>query len=57
MILSTGMNNLESIKQSVEIILSNNSELTLLHCVSMYPTPPNKMDLGASNNIKRNFQI
>ena len=36
MILSTGMNSLDTVKKSVEIILSNNCELTILHCVSMY---------------------
>ena len=55
MILSTGMNSLDTVKKSVEIILSNNCELTILHCVSMYPTPPNKMDLGVIAQYSKTF--
>jgi len=55
MILSTGMNSLETVKESVDIILSNNCELTILHCVSMYPTPPNKMDLGVIAQYTKTF--
>ena len=55
MILSTGMNTLDTVKKSVDIILSNNCELTLLHCVSMYPTPANKMDLGVITEYIKTF--
>jgi N-acetylneuraminate synthase len=55
MILSTGMNDIESIKKSVEIILSSGCDLTILHCVSMYPTPPDKMDLGVITQYKSIF--
>ena len=40
MILSTGMNDIESIKTSVETILKENSNLSVLHCTSIYPAPP-----------------
>lgn len=55
MILSTGMNTLETIKKSVDIILSNNCELTILHCISMYPTPADKMDLGVISQYLDTF--
>ncbi len=55
MILSTGMNTLETIKKSVDIILSNNCELTILHCTSMYPTPADKMDLGVISQYLETF--
>ena len=57
MILSTGMNTLETIKKSVDIILSNNCELTILHCISMYPTPADKMDLGVISQYLDTFPI
>ncbi|MEK4023909.1 N-acetylneuraminate synthase family protein [Sporosarcina sp. FSL W7-1283] len=55
MILSTGMNNIESIKPAVEILERANVQYALLHCTSMYPTPYNKVNLGAIEDLKRNF--
>src|SRR5690606_5910844 len=46
-ILSTGMNNIETIKPAVEIMEKANVEYALLHCTSMYPTPYDKVNLGA----------
>ena len=40
-ILSTGMNSINSIKKSVEIIRKNKIPLALLHCTNLYQTPPN----------------
>jgi len=54
-ILSTGMNNIDSIKESVEIIENNNVPYSILHCTSIYPTPYDKIRLGALNDIKSNF--
>jgi len=55
MILSTGMNDIESIKVSVETILSENSNLAILHCTSIYPAPPETMRLGAIKHLKETF--
>ena len=55
MILSTGMNDIESIKKSVESILNHNVELSLLHCTSIYPAPPKTMRLGAIQHLKEEF--
>ena len=55
MILSTGMNDIESIKVSVETILSENSNLAILHCSSIYPAPPETMRLGAIKHLKETF--
>jgi len=54
-ILSTGMNTLEDIEQSVSIL--ENAELTyaLLHVTSMYPTPYNNVRLGCLQQIKEKF--
>ncbi len=54
-ILSTGMNNISSIKDTVEIINSYGVPLVLMHCTSMYPTPYNKVRLGAIDELKSNF--
>ena len=54
-ILSTGMNDIPSIKKAVEIFEQQDIPYALLHCTSMYPTPYNKVRLGAINEIKNNF--
>lgn len=46
-ILSTGMNNLDSIDPAVEILRKASVPFALLHCVSIYPTPYSKVQLGA----------
>ena len=54
-ILSTGMNDLTSIKKSVEVIQRYNTPLALMHCTSMYPTPYNKVRLGAIKQLIDTF--
>ena len=39
MIVSTGMNDLNSVMKTVDLIKSAGTPLALLHCTSMYPTP------------------
>ena len=45
-ILSTGMNDIQSITPSVEILRAAGVPYALLHCTSIYPTPYNKVRLG-----------
>jgi N-acetylneuraminate synthase len=54
-ILSTGMNNIKSIKKSVDILKNAKIEFALMHTTSMYPTPYNKVRLGALNDLKKHF--
>jgi N-acetylneuraminate synthase len=54
-ILSTGMNTIESIRPSVEILRSFNVPFALLHCTNVYPTPYNLVRLGAINKLKEEF--
>lgn len=54
-ILSTGMNNIESITKAVKILEKHKVPYAVLHCTSMYPTPYNKVRLGALNDLKENF--
>ncbi len=56
MILSTGMNDLSSVLRSVETIQRHGVPLALLHCTSMYPTPYEKVRLGAIGDLQRAFQ-
>lgn len=55
MILSTGMNDISSIRDSVETILNQEVPLALLHCTSIYPAPPETMRLGAITHLKKEF--
>ena len=54
-ILSTGMNDLESIQPGVRILEKAGVPYALLHCTSMYPTPYDKVRLGALVDIARDF--
>jgi sialic acid synthase SpsE len=54
-ILSTGMNNLDSVAPAVEILRRAGVPFGLLHCTSMYPTPYEKVRLGAIGSIARRF--
>jgi len=54
-ILSTGMNDLESIRPAVEILRSANVPYALTHCTSMYPTPYDKVRLGAIGDLRHAF--
>jgi N-acetylneuraminate synthase len=46
-ILSTGMNDFEQIDPAVKILRKAGVPFALLHCTSMYPTPYEKVRLGA----------
>lgn len=54
-ILSTGMNDIESVRPSVEILRGAAVPFALLHCTSMYPTPYSKVRLGGIQDLKTAF--
>jgi N-acetylneuraminate synthase len=54
-ILSTGMNNLSSIARSVAILHKYSVPYALLHCTSIYPTPYDKVRLGALKELQEAF--
>ncbi|UCV06684.1 N-acetylneuraminate synthase family protein [Dechloromonas denitrificans] len=54
-IISTGMNSIESIRPSVEILRKANVPYALLHCTNVYPTPPELVRLGAMSRLKEAF--
>ena len=55
MILSPGMNDLSSVRRSVEIIRSHDTPLALMHCTSIYPTPYDQVRLGAIGQLMSEF--
>jgi len=56
-ILSTGMNDLPAIKEAVKTIKSQKCPFMLMHCTSMYPTPYNKVRLGAIKELRKTFKV
>lgn len=54
-ILSTGMNNISSIKLAVKIIEKYKIPYALMHCTSMYPTPYDKVKLGSIKDLQQYF--
>lgn len=54
-ILSTGMNTLESVGKAVEIFKSHRVPYALLHTTNLYPTPPHLVRLGAMVQLARTF--
>jgi N-acetylneuraminate synthase len=54
-ILSTGMNDIKSIKKSVKILEDSEISYALLHTTSMYPTPYDKVRLGAIEDLRKHF--
>lgn len=54
-ILSTGMNGFESITKAVDILRRHGVSYALLHCTSIYPTPYEKIRLGALSELQEFF--
>ena len=54
-ILSTGMNDLGSVAKSVTILRAHGIPYALLHCTSIYPTPYDKVRLGALKELANAF--
>ncbi len=55
MIVSTGMNSIESIVPSVQIMRNYKIDFALLHCTNIYPTPHNLVRLGAIQSLYNHF--
>ena len=52
-VLATGMATMAEIKHAVEVLKqAGAADITLLHCVSAYPTPPDQADLSAIAAIR-----
>lgn len=55
MIVSTGMNNIESVRKAVEILEKHEIQYALLHTTNLYPTPPELVRLGAMQELQKEF--
>ncbi len=54
-ILSTGMNDLNSVQPAVAILREARLPFALMHCTSMYPTPHSQVRLGALRDLATAF--
>lgn len=54
-IISTGMNSIETVRPSVDILRKARIPFALLHCTNVYPTPPELVRLGAIKILKESF--
>lgn len=55
MIVSTGMNDIKSIRKTVEILEKYKIEYALLHCTNVYPTPAHLVRLGGMDELQNEF--
>lgn len=55
MIISTGMNTIESIRKAVAIIQKHNVPVALMHTTNLYPTPVHLVRLGAMQKLIEAF--
>ena len=54
-ILSTGMNSIESIKPNIKIFNKYKIKYALLHCTNIYPTPEKLVRLNAIEILRKKF--
>ena len=57
-IISTGLATLDEVKEAVETIKKqNNNKIIVLHCISAYPTPIEKMNLKSILTLQNHFNL
>lgn len=56
-VLSTGMSMLDEVKLGVDCLLSSCIDVALLHAVSLYPTPPEDVNLRAMATLRKTFGL
>ena len=54
-IMSTGMQSIQSLKNSVEILENSSVEYALLECTNLYPSPPEIVSLKGIEELKNAF--
>ena len=55
MIVSTGMNNISSVKKTVQILEDYKVQYALLHTTNLYPTPSYLVRFGAMQELQKEF--
>lgn len=54
-IMSTGMQSIKTIRESVKIIDESNIDYALLECTNLYPSPPEIVSLMGISELKKEF--
>lgn len=54
-ILSTGMAGKKELDEALEVITRYHSDISILHCVSQYPTEPDNLNLETINYLKEHY--
>ena len=54
-ILSTGMAGKKELDNALDVITKYHSEISILHCVSQYPTKPNNLNLNTITYLQKNY--
>lgn len=54
-ILSTGMSGKRELDDALAVITRYHSNISILHCVSQYPTQPDKLNLNTIHYLKKNY--
>lgn len=54
-IMSTGMNGIDEVREAIKVIERYHDNYALLHCTNVYPTPANRIRLNAMLELEENF--
>lgn len=54
-LLSTGMSSLDEVDNAVAAVLAHNPRLILFHCLSLYPSPENMINMSFMQILKKRF--
>lgn len=54
-ILSTGMAGVKELDEALDVITRYHSDISILHCVSQYPTHPDNLNLNTINYLKKHY--
>ena len=54
-ILSTGLSSIIELKNAINILNYNDSDISIMHCVSKYPTPYSTISLNKLDDLKNEF--
>lgn len=54
-ILSTGMSGKKELDEALEIITKHHSNISILHCISQYPTHPDNLNLKTISYLKKHY--
>lgn len=56
-VMSTGATYLDEIRKSFEILKKSKKKFSLLHCVTIYPTPLNKININKIRYLQKKFKV